>query len=191
MKKKYCLFKELVKSDLLAWCEHYHKKVSRLSFIFFFKQYPEFRVQIKTRLKLIESGWLCIFVKLLRYFIEFTVLHHCTFIYTEAECIGKGLLLHHGFSSMISARLIGDYCHIYQQVTIGNGKNGIPSIGNNVTIYPGAKVVGGITIGEDVISGANCVVTKDIPPHSIVAGIPGQIIKQRTSSKEEWCRVNI
>jgi serine O-acetyltransferase len=92
---------------------------------------------------------------------------------------------------MISARLIGDYCHIYQQVTIGNGKNGIPSIGNNVTIYPGAKVVGGITIGEDVIIGANCVVTKDIPPHSIVAGIPGQIIKQRTSSKEEWSRVNI
>lgn len=66
------------------------------------------------------------------------------------------------------------------------GGAGIPTIGNNVTIYAGAKVFGKITIGDDVVIGANAVVTKDIPSHSMVAGVPAKIIKTRTDINEMW-----
>lgn len=69
------------------------------------------------------------------------------------------------------------------------GGAGIPTIGNNVTIYAGAKVFGKITIGDDVVIGANAVVTKDIPSHSMVAGVPAKIIKTRTDINEMWKKV--
>lgn len=69
-----------------------------------------------------------------------------------------------------------------------SGGGGIPIIGNNVTIYAGAKVFGKITIGDDVIIGANAVVTKDIPSHSMVAGVPAKIIKTRNDINEMWIR---
>lgn len=181
----YKRFLEYVKGDLTSWCSHYKKHYSFKTFLFFFKQYPEFRVQFKTRLKLLEKGgwW---WVKLLRYPLELSVLHLNIFIYTEAENIGKGLIFHHGFSTMVSANTIGENCHIYQQVTIGNEKGGCPTIGNNVIIYAGAKVIGGISIGDDVVIGANSVVTKDIPSHSIVVGIPARIIKTRNRIGDDW-----
>lgn len=64
------------------------------------------------------------------------------------------------------------------------GGAGIPTIGNNVTIFAGAKVFGKITIGDDVVIGANAVVTKDIPSHSMVAGVPAKIIKTRKEINE-------
>lgn len=66
------------------------------------------------------------------------------------------------------------------------GGAGIPIIGNNVTIYAGAKVFGKIIIGDDVYVGANAVVTKDIPSHSVVAGVPAKIIKTRNAINETW-----
>lgn len=193
MEMKYKAFRDIVKADFIAWCSHYQRKRIISSFIFFTKQYPEFRVQLKTRLKIIENNCsLCVLVggvKLLRFILELTVLHHNTFIYTDAEKIGKGLILHHAFSSMISANAIGEDCHIFQQVTIGNGRRGCPTIGNHVTIYPGAKIIGGIFVGDDVVIGANAVVTKDIPPHSIVAGVPAKIIKTRKAFGDVWTKV--
>ena len=57
---------------------------------------------------------------------------------------------------------------------------------NNVWIATGAKVLGPITIGDDVIIGANAVVVKDVPSHSIVAGVPAKIIKRRNHTDEPW-----
>ena len=84
---------------------------------------------------------------------------------------------------------MGENCQIYQQVTIGNN-GGIPTIGNNVEICAGAKVIGPITIGDDVVIGANSVVTKNIPSHSVVIGIPAKIIKTRDSIDQPWRRIN-
>lgn len=84
---------------------------------------------------------------------------------------------------------MGENCQIYQQVTIGNN-GGIPTIGNNVEICAGAKVIGPITIGDDVVIGANAVVTKNIPSHSVVVGIPAKIIKTRDSINQPWRRIN-
>lgn len=91
---------------------------------------------------------------------------------------GKGLFFQHGFSTIINARSIGDYCWINQQVTIGDstGKEDIPTIGNNVRICAGAIVVGNITIGDNVTIGAGATVYKDVPANSVVVSSRSRII---------------
>jgi len=78
---------------------------------------------------------------------------------------------------------IGKNCVIYQQVTFG-GKNmgdaqqgNYPSIDDNVIVFAGAKIIGNIQIGQNSIIGANSVVNKDVPPYSVVGGVPSKIIK--------------
>ena len=59
------------------------------------------------------------------------------------------------------------------------GKSGSPTIGDNVVLYPGAKVVGNVVIGDNVVIGANAVVTKDIPANSGGGGIPAKVISDK------------
>jgi serine O-acetyltransferase len=97
--------------------------------------------------------------------------------------IGKGLVIDHGYGVVIGeTSIIGENVLIYQGVTLGGtgkqkGKRH-PTIGNNVVIGAGAKILGDITIGDNSYVGANAVVIKDIPPNSTVVGIPGRITKQ-------------
>ncbi|MBU0924984.1 serine acetyltransferase [bacterium] len=74
---------------------------------------------------------------------------------------------------------IGDNCIIGQGITIGgkSKETNVPKIGNNVYIAAGSRIIGNVTIGDDVVIGANSVITKDIPSNCIVAGIPAKIIK--------------
>jgi serine O-acetyltransferase len=100
-------------------------------------------------------------------------------LFIWCDDIGSGLFIQHGFSTVISAKSIGKNCWINQQVTIGNnGKNINPTIGSNVWIRAGAKVIGGINIGDNVVIGANAVVVKDVPPNCVVVGVPAYIIKR-------------
>ena len=72
---------------------------------------------------------------------------------------------------------IGDNCTIYHDVSIGKYLNQFPKIGNNVTIYMGARIFGGVTVGDNAVIGANSVVTSDVPANAIVAGVPARILK--------------
>ena len=72
---------------------------------------------------------------------------------------------------------IGEKVTIYQGVTIGQSKGVYPVIGDNVIIYAGAKIVGDVHIGNNVIIGANSVVVDSVPDNTIVAGIPARVIK--------------
>lgn len=96
--------------------------------------------------------------------------------------IGRGTRLGYGGVGVIihSKAIIGENCSIGQQVTIGGGNSrypGLPVIGNNVHISKGAIVFGGITIGDNVIIGANAVVNKPVPANAIVAGVPAKILR--------------
>ena len=100
-------------------------------------------------------------------------------LYIQTKEIGGGLFIQHGFSTIIAAKKIGNNCWINQQVTIGfSNVKDCPVIGNNVTIYAGAKVMGGIIIGDNSIVGCNAVIVKDVPPNCTVVGVPGRIIKR-------------
>lgn len=106
--------------------------------------------------------------------------------------IGRRLQIeHHGCIIIHGAVEMGDDCLIRQEVTIGNVGStdplGAPKIGNRVHIGAGAKLLGRISIGDDVIVGANAVVTKDVPEAVVVAGVPAKIIK----SLSAHARVNV
>ena len=73
---------------------------------------------------------------------------------------------------------IGKNCTLFQQVTLGKEKEKFPIIGDNVTIYAGAKVIGDVRIGDNCIIGANAVVLKDVPDNCIAVGVPARIIRR-------------
>jgi serine O-acetyltransferase len=97
--------------------------------------------------------------------------------------IGRGLFIDHGMGVIVGeTSIVGDNVLLYQGVTLGGtgkekGKRH-PTIGSNVVIGAGAKVLGDITIGDNSYVGANAVVIKDVPPNSTVVGVPGRITKQ-------------
>ncbi len=101
--------------------------------------------------------------------------------------IGKGLYIgHFGCIILNPDSIIGNYCNISNGNTIGQaGRGGIqktPVIGNRVYIAPGAKIFGGIEIGNNVAIGANAVVTKSLPENSVAVGNPAKIINYKGSS---------
>jgi len=103
-------------------------------------------------------------------------------IHPGAE-IGGRFFIDHGMGVVIGeTAIIGDDVLLYQGVTLGGtglqkGKRH-PTVGNNVVIGAGAKVLGNITIGDSSYIGANAVVIKDVPPNSTVVGVPGRVTKQ-------------
>lgn len=104
--------------------------------------------------------------------------------------IGGGLYLGHAYNITINpATRIGENCNIHKGVVIGQtnrGKNkGVPTIGNEVWIGINAAIVGGITIGDDVLIAPNSFVNCDVPSHSIVYGNPC-IIKSRENATEGY-----
>lgn len=97
--------------------------------------------------------------------------------------IGKGLFIDHGTGVIIGeTAIIGDNVTMYQGVTLGgtgkeHGKRH-PTIGNNVMISAGAKILGSFTIGENSKIGAGAVVLEAVPPNCTVVGVPGRIVKR-------------
>ncbi|WP_446861494.1 MULTISPECIES: serine O-acetyltransferase [unclassified Phormidesmis] len=95
--------------------------------------------------------------------------------------IGKGVFIDHGMGVVVGeTAIIGDYALIYQGVTLGGtgkecGKRH-PTIGENVVVGAGAKVLGNIQIGNNVRIGAGSVVLRDVPSDCTVVGIPGRIV---------------
>lgn len=67
---------------------------------------------------------------------------------------------------------------IAEEVTIGRGNSGFPTIGNQVQIYAGAVIIGNIHVGDNAIIGANAVVTKDVAEKTVVGGVPAKFIRK-------------
>ncbi|HEY5108803.1 MAG TPA: serine O-acetyltransferase [Acidimicrobiales bacterium] len=98
-----------------------------------------------------------------------------------AATIGPGLFIDHALGVVIGeTAVVGADVTIYQGVTLGGtsldaGKRH-PTVGDRVTIGAGAKVLGPVTVGSGSRIGANAVVVRDVPPDSVVVGVPGQVI---------------
>lgn len=97
--------------------------------------------------------------------------------------IGKGLFIDHGHGVIIGeTAVVGDNVTLFQGVTLGgNGKEKgkrHPTIGDNVMISAGAKVLGSFKIGENSKIGAGSVVLSEVPPNSTVVGVPGRVVKR-------------
>lgn len=100
--------------------------------------------------------------------------------------IGPGLFIGHIGGIVVNENsVIGKNCNLSHGVTIGKitiGKRkGTPSLGDDVYIGPGAKIIGGIKIGNKVAIGANSVVTKEVEDGAVVAGIPAVFINESSS----------
>ena len=116
------------------------------------------------------------------------ILSQCARFLTGIEihpgaAIGKGLFIDHGMGVVIGeTAIIGDNVTLYQGVTLGGtgkerGKRH-PTLGDNIVVGAGAKVLGNISVGGNSYIGANAVVIKDVPANSTVVGVPGRITKQ-------------
>lgn len=97
--------------------------------------------------------------------------------------IGRRFFIDHGMGVVIGETAeIGDDVLIYHQVTLGGTslerEKRHPTVGNDVLIGMGAKLIGAITIGDHARIGANAVVTRDVPPNSTAVGIPAKIVKR-------------
>ena len=110
--------------------------------------------------------------------------------------IGRGLFIDHGMGVVIGETTeIGDNCTLYQGVTLGGtGKDSgkrHPTLGNNVMVGSGAKVLGPFTVGENSKIAAGAVVLNEVPPNSTCVGVPARIVKINHKRVSELDQVHI
>jgi len=96
--------------------------------------------------------------------------------------IGRGLVIDHGSGVVIGETAeIGDNCTIYQGVTLGGTGKDVgkrhPTLGNNVLVGSGAKILGPVKIGDNVKVAAGAVVLTELPAHSTAVGIPAKVVR--------------
>jgi len=102
---------------------------------------------------------------------------YCTQISARMQ-IGSGLYIGHGVGVIINGSAkIGNNVSLSQFLTIGSNEGKAATIEDNVYIGPSVCLVGNLVVGHDAVIGAGSVVTKDVPPFAVVAGVPAKIIK--------------
>ncbi len=135
------------------------------------------------------------------------LLSHLARMFTGIEIhpratIGRGLFIDHGMGVVIGeTAVIGDRCHLLQGVTLGGTstrrEKRHPTLGNDVLVGAGAKLIGAITVGDGARIGAGSVVVQSVPPHATVVGVPGHVIAYTNHSNDtverlpdpEWDRL--
>lgn len=167
--------RKLIDADLNTWTKQYHVSFQNVlvAMNYFLTQHREFRNLLLHRLWNPSRSRKC----KMHAFIMRRLWKPLDSLYLNTRYIGGGLFIQHGFSTIVAAKSVGENCHINQQVTIGyKGKNN-PIIKDNVKILCGAKVLGGVTMENNSVAGANAVVVKDVPANAVVGGVPARIIK--------------
>lgn len=172
----YLLFagvKPDIHADIIRWTSILLKGNARgfyPRFLYFMTFYPEFRNLFYYRI-----GTRSIILNLFCPQMDTLVL--------ASQSIGPGLFIQHGFATIVAAKSVGANCWINQQVTIGySNENDCPTIGNNVTVCSGAKIIGDVHVGNNVKVGANAVVVKSVPSNVTVVGVPARIVRTRKAT---------
>lgn len=135
------------------------------------------------------------------------LISHATRMLTGIEIhpsarIGRELFIDHGMGVVIGeTAVIGDRCHLLQGVTLGGTstrrEKRHPTLGDDVIVGAGAKIIGAVTIGDGSRIGAGSVVVQSVPAHATVVGVPGHVIAYRNNSNDtverlpdpEWDRL--
>lgn len=166
---------DYVLQDLPRWMIK-HKKIDEsadLAFLRFWSSRQEFRSILKYRIKRFGNSELTAkFNKACAGKSYFFIKE----LHLSVKDIGPGLYVEHGFSTIVFAKSIGANFHVNQNVTIGTGRGGNPVILDNVSVFTGAVVIGGISIGNNVKVGANAVVTDSVPDNATVVPQKSRII---------------
>jgi serine O-acetyltransferase len=123
------------------------------------------------------------FGKIFRFIVEYLIrVVYASDISCRAQ-IGKGFVIVHGHDIVIGADVvIGENCTIFNGVTLGNkdlgrsSKNSQPKLGDNVVLSTGVKVLGSVSLGNNVVVGANAVVVKNFPSNVTLVGVPAKVI---------------
>jgi serine O-acetyltransferase len=106
----------------------------------------------------------------------------CNCIIGRGAQFGPGFVLIHSTGVVINGQVRGgEHVYVEHQVTIGAERRESPRLGNHVFLGAGAKIVGAVTIGDDVRIGANAVVLDDIPSGATAVGIPAKVVRTRAS----------
>ena len=167
-----------IRADLARWAEIWHlPKPHRdrdftLLFITFMTFTPEFRnvFYMRAGMKAKLFGWMCRPLETLQ---------------IDSTNIGPGLFIQHGISTLISAERIGKNCWINQQVSIGySNETDSPTIGDNVKVAAGAKIIGKVTVGDNAVVGLNSVVIGNVAANTTVLGVPAQVIWRTKPASE-------
>ncbi len=158
-----------VEKDITRWAHAQRISGSKVSLLLHFLAYSsDFRTLFYFRNRGIIASLLNLYCRKEKYFrIDMSTK------------LGGGVLTGHPYSTILNADSIGENLYVNHLVTVGevNGKR--PTIGNNVSIYTGAIIIGDITIGNNVNIGAGAVVVKDVPDNCTVVGNPGRIINHK------------
>ena len=178
-------FKECMYADAFRYVGDYGR-VRCADVIRYYLHHPNYRYVYWIRVAQYTFGRNRLFLLRGYAYMRLQMLRNKTCIQiSPATKIGKGFYIGHWGSIVVNARSLGDNVNIIQTCTIGvayRGEHGgIPTIGDNVYIGAGARIFGGITIGNDVAIGVNSVVTRDVPEHAVVAGAPAKVISMNGS----------
>lgn len=165
--------KHLIKMDVKRWSEIDQSNMGFFESLNWYLTYKkEFRNLIQHRFKHPAYTPLC----MIQFLIARMLWKPMETLYIYTKDIGGGLYIQHGFSTIITARKIGENCRIYQQVTIGYKGDESPVLEDNVSVACGAKVLGAVTMHSGSLAAAGAVVVKDVPENAIVGGVPAKIL---------------
>lgn len=158
--------------DTLMWLQiRNHKMSIPVGFVYLIVSYPEFRTLFYSRIGKLKFG------------LQFLWPGRKSLL-IGTKNIKEGLYIHLGYSTVIGAKSIGKNCKIYQQVTIGS-IHGAPTILDNVTIFPGAIIIGNITIGNNVVIGVNASIYQNVPDNTTVYPPTSIKMKWKAGSERE------
>lgn len=139
----------------------------------------DFRVVMHYR---INRWFFCHGLKIIAYFRNYRIKKIYGVEISPMAKIGPGFRIVHGLGTVIGNECtIGKNCVIYNQVTMGvswahGSQAKYPIIGDDVIVYSGAKILGGVRVGCGAVIAANAVVIRDVEDHTVIAGVPGRII---------------
>lgn len=171
--------RELILADVRKWCDYSSlpgapEGASALTAAYVAES-RAFRTLVYYRLSHCPSAALKLVLPVLRALWR----PHPTLIF-HPDSLGPGCFILHGDSTMVGARSIGENFVVGQHVVVGyRGQNELPTIGDNVSIYVGAIVIGDVTIGDGATVGAGAVVANDVPDGATVVPLPARPVPVR------------